>query len=145
MAGQGAILVDEDVLVGDDVGQRGAGLDHGTLHQDTVGHLGALFDDHAAEEDGIFHLALDDTAVSHQRALGDGVGAVIGGGVGLVLGADGTLVVEQVGADGGILQLHGVLVVVTHRLEAGHIAVVDIGHHVQALIISFSPASLDLP
>ena len=131
MAHKHAALVHCDAFVGDDVGQRGTGLDHRSLHEDAVDHLGPRFNDDTTGDDGIFHVPLDVAAIGHQGAGAGGTGAVVGGGVGLVLGADGALGVEEVGPDGGVQQIHGAVVVVIHRLEAAHIALVDIGDELQ--------------
>ena len=125
------VLVDHNDLIRDDAGERRPGLDHRALHQNAVGHVGPLLHHHAAGEDGVFHRALDKTAVCHQGVGGLGIRAVVSGGVGLVFGADGTSGIEQVGPDRGIQQIHGALEIALHRLEAAHIALMDIGQHDQ--------------
>ena len=133
MAHEHSVLIDHHVFIRDDIGQRSSGFDHRTLHQYAVGHLGTLFYNDAAGEDGVFHHALNIAAVGYQGLDRHRVGPVVGGGVGLILGADGAADVEQVSADLGIQKIHGVLEVVAYRLEAGHIALVDVRHHLQAL------------
>ena len=133
MAHEHPVLVDRDVLVRNDIGQGSAASDHGSLHQNAVAHPGALLDDNAPGDDGVFHLALDEAAVRHQGVDRAGVWTVVGGGVGAVLGADGPVGIEKLIPDGGLQQIHGALEVAADRLEAGHIALVDIGHQLQGL------------
>ena len=137
MADQRHVLVDGDVLVGDDAAHGGAGLYHGVLEEDAVLHGGALLHLDAPEQHAVAHGALDVAAVAHQGVDALAGGVDVGAGGVVLLGQDGPLRREQLRPDGGVQQLHGPLIVGGHAVDAGGVAIPHPGPEAQlaALIL----------
>ena len=107
---------DGNVLFQDAVLQLCALADDGVVEQDAVLDFSVLSDGNFTEQNGVFHLAVQHAAVSDQAVLDLALVAVVGGNAVTDLGVDGVSAAEQVSTDILLQQIHGVGVVLFHRL-----------------------------